>query len=455
MKFVLPKNIHKISLLHVSKYSEYIGERLENMDNMKNYREILNSLQPNALYKRSNLLNLNEEKINNEIDYLKDKRSELENRITHSKQCINDTLLQINNKRSFSSDAYSQIEMLQVKQTKSKNIQYKFIKISIIFFLFLCCLFVFQIKTLMIICIVAILISLSIIIYEGLSQKNCSASINNLIIQNENFDEDIRKYNNEIEKYEENIISNEYEINRIDSKLRDLEFDQAAIEIDIAQIKEKLDFLDNIENFNNHSSKLSKKEILNYIFFDPDLRNFYTALSKYFGKYSSYKANSEFITKNELKFYNELRFVAARKKLHIESKVKLADIIHIGEVENVSFHAEDSKKKTIDKYRYRINSKHIDFVLFDSNFNHVLSIEVDDPSHFDINKCTKEHIKSHITKDLVFSYCKMALLRIDDSKMGNLYNCVEKAINNKGVYYCYCEDNMKKFEETLDYFQNQ
>ena len=79
------------------------------------------------------------------------------------------------------------------------------------------------------------------------------------------------------------------------------------------------------------------------------------------------------LTKNEWKFYQELKKVADKNGLHVLSKIRIADIV------------EPSPEKDYKEWSRnfaRIRSKHIDFVLAKpENLFVQLLIELDDTSH--------------------------------------------------------------------------
>ena len=83
----------------------------------------------------------------------------------------------------------------------------------------------------------------------------------------------------------------------------------------------------------------------------------------------SYQARAIF-SKNEWSNYKTLRDVAAVKKYIVCPKVRLLDIIEPRKGE--------SKYKTLF---YKIQSKHVDFVICDQNMNIKAIVELDDSTH--------------------------------------------------------------------------
>ena len=74
-------------------------------------------------------------------------------------------------------------------------------------------------------------------------------------------------------------------------------------------------------------------------------------------------------TKNEYKFYIQLKKVTAEESLVIFPKVRLEDFIETT--------SADQKLK----YRGHIKSRHVDFLICSEKLNILAAIELDDPSH--------------------------------------------------------------------------
>lgn len=79
------------------------------------------------------------------------------------------------------------------------------------------------------------------------------------------------------------------------------------------------------------------------------------------------------LTKNEYKFYKELRQLTDPKGYQVLTKIRLADIIDVdkSKIENNEYF----------KYFNKIQSKHIDFVICDKDLNLLMAVELDDNSH--------------------------------------------------------------------------
>ena len=84
------------------------------------------------------------------------------------------------------------------------------------------------------------------------------------------------------------------------------------------------------------------------------------------------------LTKNEWAFYRKLKPITDKYRLHILSKVRMADIVQV-------------KKGLTNKQYYsafgKIKSRHIDFVLADPrNLRILAAIELDDNSHQNVDR---------------------------------------------------------------------
>lgn len=79
------------------------------------------------------------------------------------------------------------------------------------------------------------------------------------------------------------------------------------------------------------------------------------------------------LTKNEWDFYKKMKVVADRYNLHIIAKVRLADLV---EVDNYL------TGNAFNKYFWKIQAKHVDFVLCNPDNLAVIAIlELEDSSH--------------------------------------------------------------------------
>ena len=79
------------------------------------------------------------------------------------------------------------------------------------------------------------------------------------------------------------------------------------------------------------------------------------------------------LTKNEWDFYKKMKVVADKHDLHIIAKVRLADLVEVDDY---------LTGNAFNKYFWKIQAKHVDFVLCNPNNLAVLAIvELDDSSH--------------------------------------------------------------------------
>ena len=84
------------------------------------------------------------------------------------------------------------------------------------------------------------------------------------------------------------------------------------------------------------------------------------------------------LTKNEWAFYKKLKPITDKYRLHILSKVRLADLVNV---------KSGLSKSDYYKAFAKIKAKHVDFVLANpSNLKVYCVIELDDPSHNEIER---------------------------------------------------------------------
>lgn len=93
----------------------------------------------------------------------------------------------------------------------------------------------------------------------------------------------------------------------------------------------------------------------------------------------------EIFTRNEWQNYKKLRDVAEAKGLVVCPKVRLFDIIEP---------RLDKKRKLT--YRYKIQAKHVDFVVCDHDMHIVAIIELDDNSHYDPDRIKRDNFVNMI-----------------------------------------------------------
>lgn len=162
----------------------------------------------------------------------------------------------------------------------------------------------------------------------------------------------------------------------------------------------------------------------------------------------SYKVVDNVITKNEQVLFNSLSEIAKEMNCILTCKSRMIDIINVG----MNKKYENSFKYSF--YKDFIIQKHFDFCLIDTrtqNYYPKICVELDDVSHYNENT-TLESVKSQITKDIICSYCKMPLLRLDDSSIEKekLHELIEITSNSKTINYHYSSDSLKKFLKVID-----
>ena len=98
--------------------------------------------------------------------------------------------------------------------------------------------------------------------------------------------------------------------------------------------------------------------------------------------------------------------------------------------------------------------------MYNSNFKPIICIELDDESHFNENNkfFSYDSVRNQIQKDLILSYCKIPLLRIDINNINDLidalsydsfYDKIIDCISNKQHIYFYTEENVNKFKSVV------
>ena len=107
--------------------------------------------------------------------------------------------------------------------------------------------------------------------------------------------------------------------------------------------------------------------------------------TKYLNKYQK----KYLLTKNEWHEYKKLKQIADKKGLLICPKVRLLDIIEP--------RRGDPKFKT---YLYKIQAKHIDFVICDQNLNIKALLELDDSSHNKAERQKRDEFIDLILEDV-------------------------------------------------------
>lgn len=127
--------------------------------------------------------------------------------------------------------------------------------------------------------------------------------------------------------------------------------------------------------------------------------------TEYTGKYQK----KYLLTKNEWYEYRKLRQLAESKGLQICPKVRLLDLIEP--------RRGDPKYKTLF---YKIQAKHVDFVICDQNLYVKAILELDDNSHNQTNRKERDEFVDLILKDV--GYTVIRTRSITDTTLDILEN---------------------------------
>ena len=116
----------------------------------------------------------------------------------------------------------------------------------------------------------------------------------------------------------------------------------------------------------------------------------------------------QLLTRTEQNFYNILKSRCSRKNLLICPKVRLEDFIEV------------TSRETY-KYRGMIKSRHVDFLICNSNMKVIAGLELDDPTHN-----TQKAKEADKFKNELYSAIKIPLYRIKTNE--NYISRVERMI---------------------------
>lgn len=97
-------------------------------------------------------------------------------------------------------------------------------------------------------------------------------------------------------------------------------------------------------------------------------------------------ARKMLLTKAEYSFYKILKEICDQNKILICPKVRMEDFLEV------------TDKKNYMKYRGYIKSRHIDFMLCDSDLRIIAGLELDDNSHKKSNVQEKDDFKNNVFK---------------------------------------------------------
>lgn len=101
-----------------------------------------------------------------------------------------------------------------------------------------------------------------------------------------------------------------------------------------------------------------------------------------------YIVNDKLLTDKELKFYKSLKPITDKNNLVIMCKVRIADIVSV----------QEGTKDYIKWFNY-IKSKHIDFVVCNSDTLPIYAIEIDDKTHDRADRVKRDDFVNRIFED--------------------------------------------------------
>lgn len=128
------------------------------------------------------------------------------------------------------------------------------------------------------------------------------------------------------------------------------------------------------------------------------------------GLFRRYKKRSHLLTQTEVRSYRKIEPACKSLGFKLMAQVRIADVINVKGSEK-----KKGSKRGFWKAFVKISSKHIDFVVVDSNFGIVGCIEIDDRSHQ-----KKDRAKRDVFVNKVFKSAGVPLMRCvpgDESKV--------------------------------------
>jgi hypothetical protein len=119
------------------------------------------------------------------------------------------------------------------------------------------------------------------------------------------------------------------------------------------------------------------------------------------------------LSHKEKSFYDSLLPITSKLGLTVFAKMRLADFINapVGNPFN-------------EKLFYKISSKHVDFILCNSDMKPVIVIEVDDKTHDRIDNKERDEFKNRL-----FKYVDIPLLRFRQWRGDELEKQIEEALD--------------------------
>lgn len=123
------------------------------------------------------------------------------------------------------------------------------------------------------------------------------------------------------------------------------------------------------------------------------------------------------LTKNEWKFYKEIKPITDKYNLHILAKIRLNDLVNV---------KNDLEKSEYTKYLNKIQKKHIDFALCNPNNLEIIAlVELDDDTHEKDDRKRRDEFINDICKSVGY-----ILIRTYDSNNFEKILIENNIINN-------------------------
>lgn len=315
-----------------------------------------------------------------------------------------------------------------------------------------------NVNTIILIILITFVVYVLAVFCDNIATKNMIDRLNNKLLQIK--DKIFALYNLEgiSPKDERNILIQlqlEYktQLTDLDEKIAQIKKDKQDTEKQKNSLEDRLCKLNEYNTIYN--PEISDKNLFNFIMSDESLYNLFSSFIEYppTGKSTSYCRKDKALNNTEHKFYKLLYSVINSDQYIIQINSRMIDIIDVGSVKSRKPTAyidnkeayEKKIKEIVDNYKSRIIQKHIDFTIVKLDTSKpVMCIELDGPSHY-IDP-TYESLKSQVTKDMVFSYVRLPLLRLDIELINkltplDLKDILNKTVRQGTVNYYYTTEN--------------
>lgn len=320
------------------------------------------------------------------------------------------------------------------------------LKISNIFSLVL---FAFVAYLLVVLCI-----CINIIRHNNKKTKNKTDQLNNELLQIKDKISTLDNSPNDKQKYLVQLqLEYKTQLTDLDEKIAQIKKDKQDTENQKNSLEDRLCKLNEYNTI--YDPEISDKNLFNFIMSDESLYKLFSSFIEYppTGKSTSYCRKDKALNNTEDKFYKLLYSVINSDQYIIQINSRMIDIIDVGSVKSRKPTAyidnkeayEKKIKEIVDNYKSRIIQKHIDFTIVKLDTSKpVMCIELDGPSHY-IDP-TYESLKSQVTKDMVFSYVRLPLLRLDIELINkltplDLKDILNKTVRQGTVNYYYTTEN--------------